>query len=318
MNVLVTGAAGFIGRRVVGAARQKGFSVTDTSRSPIEGTKALDVTDPSTFRALRARAPYDAVVHCAGIAHRSGGVSVDDYRRVNVEGTRNVVGLAAECGAKTIVVLSSVLVYGRHGVGIKENNDCQPRDGYAASKLQSENVAIETGLKSGMSVIVLRPAPVIGEGCKGNFARLIRAVDRGGFITIGDGSARKSMIYVGDLADACVRLIDTGWSGEPQIFNIAGETVTTGELLNEVHQNLGKIKPRITLPSGPISLVLNGLAKATNLSSLDSAVRSLETWTSDDVYSADAIMDKVGFTATTSIPEAVRRTVAAYRAQAAP
>ena len=317
MRVLVTGASGFIGRFVADALRRKGFAVVGTSRTEMDGAVAADITDPSSFDELWKAGPFDAVVHCAAIAHRSGAVSDDDYHRVNVEGTRNIAQFAGATRASRFIHLSSVLVYGRHGVGIRETDECAPRDAYGISKLVSEGAAMEISRKAGMAITVLRPAPVVGEGCKGNLPRLVRAIDRGYFVNVGDVQARKSMIYVGDVADACVRVLEAKQTCQVATFNLAGEMITTGELLSAVYKALDKNGPTISLPAGPADLVLSGLAKVTKIRALFRAARSLETWISDDVYATDAIAEQIGFSAGVPINEAIRRTVESYRATAA-
>ena len=311
MNVLVTGASGFIGSRVLKAALAKGWSAMGISRRAAKSLFPADITDPNALEKLTNQGPFDAVVHCAGIAHRLGGVSNDEYERVNVLGTRHAASFAVKSGAKHFIQLSSVLVYGKHGLDITEAEDCHPVDPYAASKLKGEAQAVEIASRCGMALTILRPAPVIGEGCKGNFQRLVRAVDRGRFVNVGDGTARKSMVYVGDVANACVDLIESKNTRKTEFFNIAGETTTTGELIELVFRCLGKNGPAFSVPSRPVSALVNRIA-ATRFGPIRSVAKSLDTWLSDDVYSSEALREHYRYTATTSVSVAVERTVAAY------
>jgi nucleoside-diphosphate-sugar epimerase len=321
MKVLITGAAGFIGKQVFRSVAMRGWEPIGAANlngtTEREGLIAVDITRPESFNVIRSLGPFDAVVHCAGLAHRSHNIPVAEFEQVNVSGTQNVARLAVELGAKQIVHLSSVMVYGRHGNDISESEECHPKDAYALSKLKGEDALINVSSASGLRATVLRPAPVIGEGCKGNFARLIRAIDRGRFIHVGKGSNFKSMIYVGDVAEACVRLLEEKNSDDVEVFNLAAPSVTTNELLGLVSESLGKRRFRFTLPAEPIRTALRKFADLTSIAPLVSVASSLETWVAEDVYSAVSIQERYGFETQTSIAEAVRKTVAAYRSESA-
>lgn len=315
MKVLVTGGSGFIGGRVVSTIEKEGWTAVGTSGSTVHGLITADVADIASLSALKGFGPFDAVVHCAGIAHRSADVPDSEFERVNVGGAQNISKFAALSGIKHVVLLSSVLVYGRHGFEVDETAPLEPRDRYAASKVKAEEAAAQICSNSGVALTIFRPAPVIGEGCKGNFARLVRAIDRGHFVNFGNGSNRKSMVYVGDVAEAVIRVLASEGRGIER-FNIAAGPITTGELLAAVHEALGKRLSKLSLPHAPLRVALNRLASLPLGSTVRSAAGALETWTSEDVYSTKAIADKHGFVARTPLPEAVRRTVAAYKAAA--
>ena len=83
-----------------------------------------------------------------------------------------------------------------------ENTPCNPVGPYALSKYNAELRAIEIARVSGMALAILRLATLYGEGNPGNVGRLMRALDRGRFLWIGDGSNRKSLLYRGDAARA--------------------------------------------------------------------------------------------------------------------
>jgi nucleoside-diphosphate-sugar epimerase len=313
VRVLVTGASGFIGKRVLDSVRRKGWTAVPTSRSGGTDIVAVDFHNPNSLNVLRNHGRVDAVIHCGGIAHRFGRVPDEEFERINVDGTLNIARFAAENGASHFVHISSVLVYGTHGVGISEGDGCSPRDPYAVSKLRSEDAAIDVGTETGMAVTVLRPAPVIGEGCKGNFARLIHSIDRGRFINIGDGTAKKSLIYVGDVADICTNLIEAKVSGEPEVFNITGGTITTGEIVRAIRRAL-RIRPsKFSVPAKPIEFLLSRSAKILPVGPVQAAIRSLETWLSDDMYSADKIAETYGIEPKTPVREAIELTVSAYK-----
>lgn len=312
MKILVTGASGFVGERVLRAISEKGWSVVGTSRTGAGSLVAANITNLETADELRGNFPFDGVIHCAGVAHRLGTVADEEYERVNVRGTRNVAMLAAEAGTKHFIHLSSVRVYGKHGLKITENDKTNPKDSYSQSKLASEYQAAEIAARSGMALTIIRPAPVIGEGCKGNFHRLMRAVDRGWFINVGDGTAQKSIVYVGDVAKACTALIESKKTRDTEVFNLAGEPTTIRQLLELIYRFLGKTPRLREVPSRYLMGALKGMAVLSPRGKFRSAASVLETWLSDDVYSTDSIKETYLFEPAIPIDEAVRRTVSAY------
>ena len=89
-------------------------------------------------------------------------------------------------GAKHFLLFSSTLVYGRRSgaVPITEEDECRPLDAYGRSKLEGENAAKRVCESAGIALTIFRPAPIIGEGSQGNFARLIRTIDKRRFVWV--------------------------------------------------------------------------------------------------------------------------------------
>jgi len=79
---------------------------------------------------------------------------------------------------------------------------------YALSKYNAKLRAIEIARDSGMALTILRLATLYGEGDPGNVGRLLRTLDRGRFLWIGDGSNRKSLLHKGDAARACMAVAE--------------------------------------------------------------------------------------------------------------
>jgi nucleoside-diphosphate-sugar epimerase len=324
MRVLVTGASGFVGQAVVAELLNRGHQVvavygpvsafpTGTSNR-IEYASA-DVGEPGSLRALTAFGSVDAVIHAAGIAHRFGKTDDSEYQRVNIDGVRNVAEVAAHLAAQRFVLISSVLVYGRNdrvdGRPVTEEDRCHPADVYAKSKLEGELAALEVCRSHEIPLSILRPAPIIGEGSKGNFSRLIEALHRGRFVWVGNGSNRKSLIYVGDVARTAVHLVERS-NEDYEIYNVAAESIAMRDVVNSISLRLGKTPPRIVVPPFPILQSLR-LARLTPLK--NSATRflaTLQTWLADDIYSCERLANKHKLETSVSIDEAINREVRYY------
>jgi UDP-glucose 4-epimerase len=324
MKFLVTGASGFIGNAVVAEILTRGHEVIavygPSSNLPagtddrIEYVKA-DVRDQDSFRSITDKGSVDAVIHAAGIAHRFRRIDGREYEKVNTGGVRNVAEASVGLAAGRFVLISSVLVYGRSGrvagKPVTEENECYPADVYAKSKLDGERAALEVCRSRGIKLSILRPAPVIGEGSKGNFSRLIAAIDRRRFVWIGDGSNLKSLVYVGDVARSAVHLAENS-TEDFELFNVTNKPTAMRDIVNEAADALGVNAPRIAIPRFPIQQCMR-LARLTPFRSTATRLSAtLETWLAEDVYSSERLSSKYSFVPSVSISEAIQREVRYY------
>ena len=211
--VLITGAKGFLGSEIVrqAVAAQLPVRATDKyveSLTPDVDHRPADILDLSSLKSVFHN--VSVVIHAAGLAHifdKTKGVTAP-FKAINEQGTANVAYAAAEAGVRHFILISSVSVYGPFTQGTyDESVPCRPEGPYAESKYQAEQRAIEIAQQSGMALTILRLATLYGEGDPGNVARLMRTIDRGRFIWVGDGSNRKSLLYKGDAARAILAVL---------------------------------------------------------------------------------------------------------------
>lgn len=316
MRVLVTGASGFVGTATCAYLEAIGHEVirlVGPGRESEAGSFSVDIGDPSTFPSPESISPLDAVVHCAGIAHRFGGVSKEDFAHVNVKGVENVVKFAEQTGVRKFALLSSALVYGtpRNAEPIGENHPVAPDDDYGASKLEGEKAAVRMCDAASIDLSVLRPAPIVGEGSRGNVSRLIRAIDRGRFVWVGDGRNLRSFVYVGDVARAIGLLLTHGAEAKGS-FNLVGGTLTVSDLVQAIETTLEKRTPRIGVPSIAAHALYRASAVASPVNAVERYRRTLRTWLADGVYSGAKIESELGVAPATSIEDAVSREVEHY------
>jgi len=255
-------------------------------------------------------------VHVAGLAHvfNAGPKAELLFTQVNEDGTRNVAAAAAKAGVEHLVVISSVSVYGKHlARGCDETERCEPFGSYAKSKYNAELRALEVSAQTGLKVTILRLATLCGEGDPGNVGRLIQALERGRFIWIGRGDNRKSLLYACDAARACVAALRRP-PKSPEIYNVSGPAITMREIVEALSSDLGKTPPRLSLPA-PLLLGAARVFAGCGFSKGRFVLLSLRKWLADDVYSAEKIREQLGFTAETSIRDALQREVKWYREQ---
>jgi nucleoside-diphosphate-sugar epimerase len=200
VKCLVTGASGFVGRRLCQQLAVDGQTVIALSRqgTPLPdgtATLALDLATHEPDGALLSG--VDVVYHLAGIAHQQAQESA--YQQLNYQATVALARLAAAARVKCFVFVSSVKAMGApDSVQFRREDDCTvPVDPYSLSKWQAECVLREEFAESAMSVIILRPALVYGPGAKGNLGRLAAGVRRG--MPRPPAGGARSMIAVQDL-----------------------------------------------------------------------------------------------------------------------
>lgn len=205
--VMVTGANGFIGSRLVDRLVEAGADVRALVRSKADAPRWTtnprrravrgDVTDPASL--ARAVAGCGVVFHCAW-----GGESMEESRLVNVEGTRHVLRAAAEAGVRRIVHVSSMAVHG--GALPPVLTEACPLvvegDPYSVGKAEGERLAFELGKELGLEVTAFRPTLVYGPRSPIWLVGYFERVKREQIALIDGGVGIANLIYVDDLVAA--------------------------------------------------------------------------------------------------------------------
>ncbi len=217
MRVLVTGGGGFVGRALIPQLIQSGHNVIATSRRPdtrIPGSTVCQIEGlgPGTDWS-RALEGVETVVHLAARVHVMNESSADplaENRRVNTEGTRKLAMDASRAGVRSFIFLSTIKVNGENS---SRHPFCAvdtpaPQDPYAISKLEAEQVLLDISGNVNMRVGIIRPPLVYGPGVGGNFLSLLELANKGWPLPLGGIENQRSLIYVGNLANLILRLIE--------------------------------------------------------------------------------------------------------------
>lgn len=291
MRVLVTGASGFVGRRLVAELAANDDTVRAAvrlSKDHVPGATEHWVGDLEAEPDLDAAMDgIDAVVHLAARVHRMrdtaraaagrDGNVAERYRAANVEPTRRLAEAARNAGVGRFVFLSSVKTHGDVSTApIREENAPAPMDPYGVSKVEAE-AALRDSAGSAMEAVVIRPPMVYGPDVKANFLSLLRLADT--CIPVPLGAARanpRSMVFVGNLTHAIrTALVHPNAAGE--IFLVRdGEDVSPAELLARLRRVLDRSPRLITVPRSLIT------ALATLLGRPGAALRLFESLQVDD------------------------------------
>lgn len=319
LQVLVTGANGFLGSEIVRQVVAENMPVRATDRHEdslfpnVEYCQA-DILEPESL--LPSLKDVDAVIHAAGLAHIFGRSDAETapFRAINEQGTANVAREASKAGVGHFILISSVSVYGDGTLGATEDSICRPQGPYAESKWEAEQRAIEVAQRGDMRLTIFRLATLYGEGDPGNVARLMRSIDRGRFVWIGDGSNKKSLLYRGDAARACLIVLQSENSASISIFNISAPPVAMSDVIEGLASALGRGVPRWRLPA-PLAVNLSSIAASVTRRKgrFGTLELTLKKWLADDVYDARKFQRTFGFTAETELAEGLRREVEWYR-----
>ncbi|HEX7948784.1 MAG TPA: complex I NDUFA9 subunit family protein [Candidatus Limnocylindrales bacterium] len=289
-TILVTGAGGFVGSHTVPALLAAGHRVVAmvhrrasgetlvgrlaaASRSDVEVRQA-DVTNPATLRP--ALAGVDAVVHLAAIPRDFNGGA--DLARVNMEGTRAVIGAMRSAGVGRLVHMGAL--------GVADD----PRLHYASSKARAEAAVRDSGL----DWTILKPSLQFGPG--DGFFNIVAGLVRlsPGIVPVpGDGKSRFQPVFVGDVAAVVVRsLADPSTIGGT--FELGGPRYWTyREITEEVLRALGKRRAILPMPVPLIRLVA-GAAELVHLP-FPVATDQLRQLRLDNVGPLDLIPTRFGF-----------------------
>ena len=211
-RVGVIGGSGFIGSWLVEALRSRGHEVRIVDLAPSGRFPDLVVrADVRDRAALREACRGCEVLYNLAAEHRDDVRPRARYREVNVEGALNSCAVAEELGIERIVFTSSVAVYGWPEGETDEDAACRPLNEYGRTKLEAEAAFKRWAERSPRrSLSIIRPAVVFGPGNRGNVFLLLQQIASGRAVMIGQGANRKSMAYVGNLADFLVHALGFG------------------------------------------------------------------------------------------------------------
>jgi len=269
MNILLTGASGFLGGRILRFLEAKpDLNLTAAVRRRVEipATHILEVQglDDNTDWSA-ALTGQQVVIHTAARAHIMKDEVADplaEYRRVNVDGTLNLARQAAAAGVKRFIFISSIGVNGNINTRpFTEDDTPNPAELYAQSKWEAELGLWEIQRESGMELVIIRPPLVYGPNAPGNFGSLMRWVEKGIPLPLGAIHNQRSLVAVDNLVDLIITCIDHPAAANQVFLAGDGQDLSTTELLRGVARAMGKPARLIPVPSSLLMLGATLLGK---------------------------------------------------------
>ena len=246
MKVLVTGASGMLGGGVARALALRGDTVTVLQRRATGlGLREVlgDVADPAV--AAQAVAGQDAVVHLAAKVSVTG--PWQEFERVNVGGTQELLTAARDAGVARFVQVSSPSVAhaGKALVGATAGpaDPGHARGHYARSKALAERSALQADAP-GFAVVAVRPHLVWGPGDTQLVGRIVQRAHAGRLVLINGGMALIDSTFVDNAVDALVAALDRAPVVHGEAFVVTnGQPRTVRELLTRICQACGAPAP---------------------------------------------------------------------------
>jgi nucleoside-diphosphate-sugar epimerase len=261
-QALVTGAGGFVGKRLVEKLIEEGIKVKAISKSNQKSFhKAVsviiaDLLEPSDYL-------NEAVKGCELIFHCAGEVNHQPLmRKLHVQGTQNLLDAASRHGTvKHWIQLSSVGVYGRpanktsYVEEITELTAINPCGEYEITKAESDQIVFEGAIKHGFTYSVLRPSNIVGINMPNqSFRSLINSILKKRFFYIGSRDSISNYVHVDDVIDALM-LCAKSPHAKNHIFNLSNDCKLC-EIVSCLSNAHGISSSRVILPEALVRFLV--------------------------------------------------------------
>ena len=313
-KILITGATGFIGRALFENLNSKKkylvhLSTRINQEKLFQGVKTFNTGEIDFNTNWKdALDGVDCIVHCAARAHmteKKQTVSFNAYRKINVDGTRNLANQAVAIGIKRFIFLSSIKVNGEGKIASKSfkyNDIPQPTDAYGISKWEAEQALLEISKQTGLEVVIIRPPLVYGEGVKGNFLRLLDLVYKQMPLPFAKINNLRSFIALDSLIDLIICCIDHPKARGKTFLVSDGEDLSTLDLIRKLSKFMNKSPRLFQVPQLIIQLIGRLVGKSSEVKRLLGSLRV------DNSYTREIL----GWSPTLSLDESLEKTVRWY------
>jgi len=300
-TVLVTGAAGYVGREVMRQLLELGKEATGLGRTrPRQDVPFIqaDITDAQGLRRALAGCSFDCIMHLASLPGDTGNPS--QMVEVNVKGCQNLLEYAREARVGGFVLASTISAYEWYPatkfsppdyLPVDEEHPCRPRDMYSTTKRMQEMLAMTYYHQYGLPAVALRLTAVVGPHGRGGgrgWREFAERLAEGKSVQVRHFSAQELCHYV-DLRDVARMFIAAGEhpAAPGEIFNCCGPLPTTGAQLAEI---IRELVPGIRVEFGfPWSMAQGGeiafdMSKAKRLLSFEprytmaDSIKSIKDW----------------------------------------
>lgn len=258
MNILVTGGTGFIGKHFVSKLIETGDNVTLLVRNINKGKKIFgnkvnyivgDICDKNALDGCCN--DIDVVYHMVAKVGNdlSNSKSYEEFFRINVDGTKNIVFEAQKAKVKKFIYVSSIAAMGIVKESpINELSKCNPILPYQLSKFDAEKFLLEEYRKSNFPVIILRPTKVYGAGePEYSMLQQLKICKKGICLIIGKSENYISNVHINDFVEALNLAKVNGTIGE--IYIVSGKnSINAKEISKIVDKKFSKRSCVVRIP----------------------------------------------------------------------
>lgn len=325
MKILITGATGFIGLKLVDELIKQGHSIVALCRDKVKAERLLprgcsifigDITDKASLNGC-----CDGIDMVYQLVAQVGNdlpseAAMEKFRTVNVDGLQNIVEEAKRAGVKRFVSVSSIAAMGIVETSpISGKSECSPYLPYQITKREGELLCLKEYEENSFPVIIVRPAKVYGVGEREyTFMQIVKTCKKGFFPKVGRKDAMVSHCYIDDLITNLVLLTNKGEIGQTYIFaseSSIGFYESVRLIANELNLKVRFIPiPRWLMASMAyvIEILFNMLGKKPPVTR-----RNVIAATTDRIYDFSTNKKDLGFVSSVTMEEGIRRVIGYYK-----
>ena len=324
MNILITGGTGYVGVNFIPALLERGHRVRILCRDKEKAKRLFgatceivvgDVTDKASLKGCCEN--IDVVFHM--VAKVGNELPSDknfaEFRKVNVEGVKNIVAEAKSSVVKRFIHISSIAAMGIvNDEFISEKSNCNPYLPYQVTKLEGEQVVLDEFIKNEFPVIVIRPTKIYGVGeSEYSYLTLAKLCQKGIFPKVGKGQNYTSNIYISDLVQGLVQLVENGKLGETYILT-SKNSISFHNTAKVIAEEMNKKIRYIYFPSGLMILAAKFIEKSYLIFGKKPIVtqRNVQATITDRVYDISKSVNDLGYQPVVSMEEGIRKVIKYY------
>ena len=321
-TVLITGATGFLGKHLTQRLSGGEFEVRVLIRNKNQANDLSapnvqvyigDVTQPETLAPAVQGA--DTIIHSAGMlgpAH----APIEEYRKVNAEGTQNLIDASRTAGSvERFVQVSSVGVL---GPGKPKEIACEgtppkPTNTYEITKLEGEEIALDAA-RTGFPAVVVRPAWIYGPGDT-RTVKLFRMIAKKRFFIVGKAHNRQHPVYIDDVVSGVIRSAEIQGI-EGRVYHLAGPDIVKVETLCQTVADELKVKlPPFRIPRWVVLTPAYAVEMLYSIWGGDPPVdhRKVDFFMIERAYSISRAKKEMGWEPQTRFKDGIAQTIQWYR-----
>jgi len=265
-RLLITGYPGWLTGRFLETLRDYEFPYDAVRCLVLPGPAAVPARQMTTSRGSltleicegdlgsaegleRACEGVQDVFHAAGVIHVK---KISEFDEINRGGTKRLLEAAAKQGVQRAVVISSNAAQGfcpGPGIRLKETDACHPHSPYARSKYEAENEARVVQKKTGLEIVILRPAMFYGPPVPPRHLDIFKKIARGWFPVFGHGNYERSVTYIDHLVQAVHLALKVPCASGQTYAITDAEIPTLNQLVDAMAEGMGLKVRRIHLPA---------------------------------------------------------------------
>lgn len=252
MKIVMIGASGFVGTRLIDRLRKQPerYDCKNVDLQPSHFFNEISVIGDVRSQDMMDRELKDAdLVVLLAAQHRDDVTPISLYYDTNVGGMEVTLRAMKKNGVRRIIFFSSVAVYGLNKKNPDETHPADPFNHYGKSKWQAEQVLQKWyEAHTDWNINIIRPTVIFGERNRGNVYNLLKQISSGKFLMVGKGDNKKSMAYVGNVVAFVQYMIDNVTEGY-NVFNYIDKPDNNmNQLVGHVSEVLNRHIPATHFP----------------------------------------------------------------------